>query len=219
MRARVLLADDHQVLTDGLTKLLGQYYDVVATAANGHELISLARQHNPDVIVTDISMPLLNGMDAIRVLKKSGIKSKVLVLTMHSDAALAVEAFRAGASAYVLKHAAGDEIRQAVDTLLRGRVYLSTSFPIDLVTLLADAARHPSQEGPSLTRRQREVLQLVAEGKTMKEVAGLLSISTRTAESYKYEIMRVLGVHTNAELVQYAIRIGMITVAPLHPAA
>ncbi len=214
MRARILLADDHRVLTEGLSKLLGQQYDVVATAENGQQLVALAREHKPDVIVTDISMPLLNGIDALHALKKAGVRSKLLVLTMHADAALAVEAFRAGASGYLLKHAAGDEIRSAVDALMRGRNYLSPSFPVDLISLLAEAARHPGTGGPKLTRRQREVLQLVAEGKTMKEVASILKISTRTAESYKYEIMRTLGIHTSAELIQYAIKIGLIRVSP-----
>jgi DNA-binding NarL/FixJ family response regulator len=118
----------------------------------------------------------------------------------------------------VLKQAAGEELNTAITTAMRGRYYLSSSFPVDLVTLLAEAVRRPNQESPHLTRRQREVLQLVAEGKTMKEVATLLSLSTRTVESYKYEIMRVLGIHTNAQLVQYAIRIGAITVVPIQAA-
>ena len=219
MRARILLADDHKVLTEGLTRLLSQHYDVVATAQTGHELVSMAREHRPDVIVTDISMPLLNGLDALRMLRKAGIRSKFVILTMHMDVSLAVEAFRSGASAYVLKLAAGEEIRSAVEASLSGRTYLSPNFPVDLVSVLAEAARRPLTEGPGLTRRQREVLQLVAEGKTMKEVAAVLSISTRTAESYKYEIMRTLGMHTNAELVQYAIRIGLITVPPIDSAA
>ncbi|HLJ85914.1 MAG TPA: response regulator transcription factor [Candidatus Angelobacter sp.] len=219
MRTRILLADDHKVLNEGLGKLLSQYYDVVATACNGHELMALAKEHNPDVIVTDISMPLLNGMDALRMLKKAGIRSRFVILTMHFDVSLAVEAFRAGASAYVLKQAAAEEIRSAVDAALRGRTYLSSTFPMDLVSVLAEAARRPAGEGPALTRRQREVLQLVAEGKTMKEVATLLCISTRTAESYKYDIMRTLGIHTNAELIQYAIRIGLISVPPIEVAA
>jgi DNA-binding NarL/FixJ family response regulator len=219
MRARILLADDHRVLTEGLTRLLSQNFDIVATAHTGHELVNLAKEHRPDVIVTDVSMPLLNGLDALRMLRKAGMRSKFVILTMHMDVSLAVEAFRSGASAYVLKLAAGEEIRSAVDAAMSGRTYLSPNFPVDLVSVLAEAARRPLTEGPGLTRRQREVLQLVAEGKTMKEVAAVLSISTRTAESYKYEIMRTLGMHTNAELVQYAIRIGLITVPPIDMAA
>jgi DNA-binding NarL/FixJ family response regulator len=215
MRAKILLADDHKVLTEGLSKLLSQQYEVMGTVSNGRELVSAAKEHKPDVIVADISMPLLNGIDAIKMLRKAGVRSKFVMLTMHLDVSLAVQSFRVGASAYVLKSVASDEIRSAVETALRGRTYLSSGFPMDLISVLAEAARRPMSEGPTLTRRQREVLQLVAEGKTMKEVATVLSISTRTAESYKYDIMRVLGMHTNAELVQYAIRIGLITVQPI----
>jgi DNA-binding NarL/FixJ family response regulator len=219
MRAKVLLADHQRILTDGLRKLLEQYYDIVATATNGYELVSMGKELSPDVIVTEISMPLLNGMDAMRALKKSGLRSKFVVLTMHLDMGLAVQAFRAGASAYVLKLGSSEEIHAAMEAALRGRYYLSSAFPADLVTVLAEAARHSDQDGARLSRRQREVLQLVAEGKTMKEVATVLGISTRTAESYKYEMMRSLGIRTSAELVQYAIRIGLISVTPLRSAA
>jgi DNA-binding NarL/FixJ family response regulator len=219
MRSRLLLADHQRILTDGLSKLLDQYYEVVATAANGYELISMGKELSPDVIVTEISMPLLNGLDALRVLKKSGVRCKFVVLTMHMDMGLAVQAFRAGASAYVLKLGSSEEIHAAVEAALHGRYYLSASFPVDLVAVLAEAARHPEEDRARLSRRQREVLQLVAEGKTMKEVATVLGISTRTAESYKYEMMRTLGIRTSAELVQYAIRIGLIAVTPLRSAA
>ena len=215
MRNRVLIADDHRILAEALAKLLSVNYDVIGIASNGRELITLARELNPEIIVLDISMPLLNGMEALRMLRKSGVRGKFVILTMHADVSLASEAFRCGALAFVLKQAAGEELNAAIAAALRGRHYLSSSFPVDLVNLLAEAVRRPSQEGPHLTRRQREVLQLVAEGKTMKEIATLLSLSTRTVESYKYEIMRTLGMHTNAELVQYAIRIGAISVPPI----
>ena len=219
MRPKVLLADHQRILTDGLSKLLEQYYDIVATATNGYELVSLGKELSPDVVVTEISMPLLNGMDAMRALKKAGLRAKFVVLTMHLDMGLAVQAFRTGASAYVLKLGSCEEIHAAVEAALHGRYYLSSAFPADLVTVLAEAARHSDQDGARLSRRQREVLQLVAEGKTMKEVATVLGISTRTAESYKYEMMRSLGIRTSAELVQYAIRIGLIAVTPLRSAA
>src|SRR5215472_12770133 len=137
MRSRLLLADHQRILTDGLSKLLDQFYEVVATAANGYELISLGKELGPDVIVTEISMPLLNGLDALRVLKKSGVRSKFVVLTMHMDMGLAVQAFRAGASAYVLKLGSSEEIHAAVEAALHGRYYLSSAFPADLVTVLA----------------------------------------------------------------------------------
>src|SRR5260370_26653545 len=145
MRARILLADHQRILTDGLSKLLEPYYEVVATAANGYELVSLGKELCPDVIVTEISMPLLNGMDALRLLKKSGARSKFVVLTMHLDMGLAVQAFPTGASAYVLKLASTEEIHAAVEAALHGRYYLSSTFPADLVTVLAEAARHPAQ--------------------------------------------------------------------------
>lgn len=219
MRARILLADHQKILTDGLSKLLEQFYEVVATACNGYELISLAKEMNPDVIVTEISMPLLNGMDALRALKKTGSRAKFVVLTMHLDLGFAVQAFRTGASAYVLKQGSSEQIHAGVEAALHGRYYLSAEFPVDLVTVLAEAARHREEDRTRLSRRQREVLQLVAEGKTMKEVAAVLGISTRTAESYKYEMMRMLGIRTSAELVQYAIQIGLIAVPPLRSAA
>lgn len=219
MRSKLLLADDHKILTEGLATILSQHYDVVATVRNGHELVLLAKKHQPDVIITEISMGLLNAINALQLLRRADVKSKFVVLTMHQDVGLAIEAFRAGVSGYVLKLAGKDEIIAAVESALHGRTYLSAGFPVDLITILAEAARRPAGESLKLTRRQKEVLQLVAEGKTMKEVATVLSISTRTAESYKYEIMHTLGVHTNAELIHHAIRIGLITVPRLESAA
>jgi DNA-binding NarL/FixJ family response regulator len=219
MRQRILLADDHRILTEGLTTLLSQHYDVVATARDGHELVFLAKENNPDVIITEIALRLLNSLDALQILRKAGLKSRFIVLTTHLDIGLAIEAFRAGVSGYVLKVSGKDEVFAAIEGALHGRAYLSAGFPVDLVSILSEAARRPAASGSKLTRRQREVLQLVAEGKTMKEVANILTISTRTAESYKYEIMRTLGVHSNAELVHHAIRIGLITVPKLESAA
>lgn len=218
MRNRVLIADDHRIFAEALGKLLAPSYDVVGLAANGRELVSMAQELNPEIIVLDISMPLLNGMEALRLLRGTGVRGKLIVLTMHADVSLAVEAFRSGASAFVLKQAAAEELNAAIAAASRGKHYLSSAFPVDLVSLLVEAVRRPHQQGPRLTRRQREVLQLVAEGKTMKEAASLLKLSTRTVESYKYEIMHMLGIHTNAELVQYAIRIGAISIEPIQVA-
>jgi DNA-binding NarL/FixJ family response regulator len=199
--------------------MLSPTYDVVGIAANGKELTELAVKLKPNLVLTDLSMPLLNGLDAVQTLTGMGLRSKFIVLTMHVDISLAVLVFRAGASAFVLKTASGDELKEALQTVLRGGCYLSPQFPSDLVTVLAEAARRPLVDrAPQLTPRQREVLQLVAEGKTMKEVATQLNISTRTAESYKYHLMNVLGIRTTAELVQHAIKIGLITVKPLDAA-
>jgi DNA-binding NarL/FixJ family response regulator len=220
MRPTVLIADDHQLFAEGLRSMLSPAYDIVGIASNGRELAELAVRYKPDLVVTDVSMPLLNGLDAVQSLTEMHLRSKFVVLTMHQDMSLAVQVFRAGASAFVLKTASSDEMKEALRAAYRGGFYLSPEFPCDLVTLLAEAARRPaSDQGPQLTRRQREVLQLVAEGKTMKEIAALLNISTRTAESYKYHLMDVLAVRTGADLVQYAIKIGLITIKPFGTAA
>jgi DNA-binding NarL/FixJ family response regulator len=219
MRPTLLIADDHQLFAESLRSMLSPTYDVVGIAANGKELTELAVKLKPNLVLTDLSMPLLNGLDAVQTLTGMGLRSKFIVLTMHVDISLAVLVFRAGASAFVLKTASGDELKEALQTVQRGGCYLSPQFPSDLVSVLAEAARRPLvDKAPQLTPRQREVLQLVAEGKTMKEVASQLNISTRTAESYKYHLMNVLGIRTTAELVQHAIKIGLITVKPLNTA-
>ncbi len=220
MHPSVLIADDHQMFSEALNTLLRPNYDIVGTASNGREMAELATKHKPQVIITDLSMPQMNGLDALISLTKAGMKSKFIILTMHADISLAVEVFRAGASALVLKTSGGDELREALKVVLRGGCYLSPHFPCDLVTLLAEAARRPSSDrGPQITPRQREVLQLLAEGKSMKEIGAHLNLSTRTAESHKYQLMSTLGIKTNAELVQYAIKIGLITVKPLNVSA
>ena len=219
MRPTLLIADDHQLFAESLRSLLSSTYEVVGIASNGKELVELATKLKPTLVMTDLSMPQLNGLDAVQTLTGAGLRSKFIVLTMHTDISLAVLVFRAGASAFVLKTASGDELKEALAVVHRGGCYLSPQFPSDLVSVLAEAARRPLvDKAPQLTPRQREVLQLVAEGKTMKEVASQLNISTRTAESYKYHLMNVLGIRTTAELVQHAIKIGLITVNPLNTA-
>lgn len=219
MRPTLLIADDHQLFAESLRSLLAADYDVVGIAANGRELTELAQKLKPNLVLTDLSMPLLNGLDAVQALAGKGLRTKFIVLTMHVDVSLAVLVFRAGASAFVLKTASGDELKEALRVVHNGGCYLSPQFPSDLVSVLAEAARRPLVDKvPQLTPRQREVLQLVAEGKTMKEVASQLNISTRTAESYKYHLMNVLGIRTTAELVQHAIKIGLISVKPLDTA-
>lgn len=215
MGPTVLIADDHRMFAESLRCLLEGSFDVVGIATNGRELSDLAMELKPSLILTDLSMPLLNGLDAIQGLRDKGLRSKFIVLTMHAEVSLAVLVFRAGASAFLLKSAPGDELKEALRIVHSGGYYLSSQVNCDLLTVLAEAARRPSiEQGPQITRRQREVLKLVAEGKTMKEVADQLKISTRTAESYKYHLMNVLGIRSNAELVQHAIKIGLITVTP-----
>jgi DNA-binding NarL/FixJ family response regulator len=166
------------------------------------------------VIVADISMPLLNGLDAARQLKRDGVTAKIVFLTMHAEAQLAAEAFRAGASGYLLKSSAGEELIAAIHEVIKGHAYVTPLITKDVLSFLMGAARQPDQPAIKLTPRQREVLQLIAEGRTMKEVASILNISARTVESHKYEMMEALGVQTNAELLQYAIKIGLVSVSP-----
>jgi DNA-binding NarL/FixJ family response regulator len=202
----VLLADDHKIVAQGLESLLKDSFTFVGTVSDGRALIEAAARFKPDVVVTDISMPLLNGLDAVRQFRSNGIEAKVVFLTMHADAALAAEAFRAGGSAFLLKQSAGDELVQAIREILQGRAYLTPLIAKDTITVLMEAQKEESK----LTARQREVLQLIAEGKTMKEAAAILHISTRTAETHKYEMMQALGVKTSAELIKYAIRLHLV---------
>jgi DNA-binding NarL/FixJ family response regulator len=202
----VLLADDHKIVAQGLEALLKDSFSFVGTVSDGRALLEAAVRFKPDVVVTDISMPLLNGLDAVRQFRSHGIEAKVVFLTMHADAALAAEAFRAGGSAFLLKQSAGDELVQAIREILQGRAYLTPLIAKDTITVLMEAQKEENK----LTPRQREVLQLIAEGKTMKEAAGILHISTRTAETHKYEMMQVLGVKTTAELIKHAIRLHLV---------
>jgi DNA-binding NarL/FixJ family response regulator len=209
-KPRVLIADDHAIVADGLYLLLRDEFDVVGAARDGSELLELATQTRPDVIVTDISMPSLNGIDAIRQMRTGGCTAKFIVLTQHKDANVAAEAFRVGASGFVLKHAAGQELADAIREVVQGRSYLTPLIAKDLIGLLLDTQPQDNSNDGKLTVRQRETLQLFAEGRTAKEVAASLGISTRTAEGHKYEIMSILGAKTSAELVQHAIRLGLI---------
>jgi len=209
-KTRVLLADDHTVVAQALESLLKESYELVGVVHDGRALVSAVETLQPDVIVTDISMPLLNGLDAIRQIKARHPHAKILVLTMHRETQLAAEAFRAGASGYMLKVSPAEELITAIGQVAQGRAYVTTLLSKDLIALLMEAGGRPRSDESPLTPRQREVLQLVAEGKTMKEVADVLNISPRTAESHKYEIMQVLGVQTTAELVQHAIRLKLI---------
>src|SRR5499433_2836843 len=213
-KTRVLLADDHTIVAEGLRSLLEDEFEFVGAVSDGRALLDAAQKLKPDVIVADISMPLLNGLDAVRQLKREGVTAKIVFLTMHAEAQLAAEAFRAGASGYLLKSSAGEELITAIHEVVKGRAYVTPLITKDVLNFLMGAARQPDQPSVNLTPRQREVLQLVAEGRTMKEIASVLNISTRTVESHKYEMMEALGVQTNAELVQYAIKIGLVTISP-----
>jgi DNA-binding NarL/FixJ family response regulator len=209
-RTRLLLADDHALVAQGLEALLRDSFELVGIVHDGRALLDAVETLRPDVILTDISMPLLNGLDAIRQIRERRPDAKIIVLTMHRETQLAVDAFRAGASGYMLKISPAEELISAIQEVARGRAYVTTLLSKDLITVLLEAGGHSQADGSPLTARQREVLQLIAEGKTMKEVAAVLHISPRTAESHKYEIMQALGVETTAKLVQCAIRLKLI---------
>jgi DNA-binding NarL/FixJ family response regulator len=208
-RTRVVLADDHAVVAQGLSELLKDSFDLLEVVHDGHALLDAADRLRPDVVVTDISMPLLNGLEAIRQIRARHPEIKIVVLTMHADTQTAVSAFRAGAQGYVVKVSPEQEFTEAIEQVAQGRAYISPLVAKELIDVLLEAG-NAGPERARLTVRQREVLQLIAEGKTMKEVASVLKISPRTAESHKYEIMQVLGVDNTAALVQYAVRAGLV---------
>lgn len=206
-RPRILLADDHRMVAQGLQSLLSESFELVGTAADGREMVALTRALRPDAVVADVSMPVLNGLDAITQLVAEGVSSKFLVLTMHAERQIALAALRAGASAYILKQSAGEELVEAIRAVLDGQVYVTPLLGEDPKSLLSEA-RSPGWTA-GLTPRRREVLRLIAEGKTMKEIGIALQVSTRTVESHKYELMRAIGARTTADLIQYAVRIGL----------
>lgn len=209
-KTRVLLADDHVVVANGLRELLKDSFDMVGIVHDGRALVDAAERLHPDVVVTDISMPLLNGLDAIRQIKSQNPGIKAVVLTMHGDIQTVVSAFRAGARGYVLKTSPEEEFIAAIEQVAKGFAFVPPQMTSNLIDVLI-AARSPEEDSTEqLTARQREVLQLIAEGRTMKEVASILHISPRTAESHKYEMMQVLGVNSTAQLIQYALRLKLI---------
>jgi DNA-binding NarL/FixJ family response regulator len=207
-RPTVLLADDHAIVTEGLMGLLKEQFDVVGAVGDGRLLVATAKRLRPDVIVTDISMPGLSGLDALRQLRTERITSRVIVLTMHADPELAADVMRAGAAGYLLKHAAGDELVMAMHEVLQGHVYLTPAMTKDVLERLTAP---PGPPQTPLTPRQREVLRLIAEGRRMKEIAAALQLSTRTVETHKYDMMQTLGVQSTAELVRYAIQHGLVS--------
>jgi len=207
-KKRILLADDHKIITDSLKNILEPTYEVVGMVEDGHELLREAARLLPDVLIVDISMPKLNGLEAVRQIKKEGIGSKVIFLTMHPDITYATNALEAGALGYVLKHSAHSELLQAVEQVLLGKTFITEKIAKELENV-PHTRRDPIRK---LSSRQREVLQLLAEGKSAKEVAEILCISPRTVEFHKYKIMEELGMSSSAELVQYSIKHGIINI-------
>jgi DNA-binding NarL/FixJ family response regulator len=207
---RILIADDHTLVAEACRKLLESDYEVVATVGDGRALVRAVAELRPQLIIVDVSMPLLNGLDAGQQAKELLPSVKLIFLTMNHDADLAAEAFRRGASGYLLKTCAASELTVAVREVLRGKSYLSPVIAKETVDFLLRQDKKLVDEADRLTERQREVLQLLAEGKCMKEVASVLNVTTRTVAFHKYRIMEVLNIRTNAELVQYAIRTHLI---------
>ena len=210
-RPRVLLADDHRLLREAFARLLESGCEVVGTVADGRALLAAAVELRPDIVVLDIAMPLLNGLDAARQLRRSMPDIKMIFLTVSEDPDLAAQAFQAGASGYLLKNSAASELLQAIQEVSQGRSYVT---PLATEGLLANFLRQPdsAKKTAELSPRQREVLQLLAEGHTMKHIARLLKITPRTVAFHKYSIMEALGVKSNAQLVQFAIKQHIVSV-------
>jgi DNA-binding NarL/FixJ family response regulator len=210
-RPRVLLADDHKMLVDALKGLVEPRCEVVGSATDGRALLKSAEKLQPDIIVLDVAMPELNGLDAGRQLKQKMPGVKLIFMTMNEDPYLVGEAFRSGASAFLLKKAAGDELSEAIDRVLKGGSYVTPSAAKGMSKI---SLRNPKdrEHTPEPTARQREVIQLLAEGRSMKEVASVLHITKRTVAAHKYAVMELLQIKSNAELVQYAIKHRIISV-------
>jgi DNA-binding NarL/FixJ family response regulator len=207
VRKKLLLADDHRVLLDVLIPVLRKDFEIAGIVGDGRTMLEMARQHRPDIVLADISLPLLNGIDAARAIGKELPFTRVIFFTMYGDVSLVEEAFRAGAKGFVLKVAGMLELLHALNTVARGETYITPMIAGDVVsTLLTNRSPGECPE-TKLTSRQRQTLQLIAEGKTMKEAASLMQISKRTVETHKYEVMRKFGLQSTAALVRYALRI------------
>ena len=205
-KPRLLLADDHALLLDGLRKLLEPEYELIGTVADGRAAVSAYEELQPDLLIMDIGLPLLNGIEAARQVKRTNPNARILFVTMQTDRAYVQEAFRAGASGYMLKHAAVRELVEAIRTVLRGQFYVSPNLTPHSGDTPFDPNKNPTNLfGSELTPRQREVLQLIAEGKSMKEIGSILNISVRTVEFHKNSLMQELGLRTTAELTRYAL--------------
>lgn len=208
-RSRIILADDHNLLLDAFRLILEPHFDVVATFANGKALLEGAREFDPDVIVSDIAMPVMNGLSAGQRIKQILPKVKLIFLTVNDDPDLAAEAFRSGASGYLVKNVAASELVHAIREVLQGRSYLTPLITKDMIgALIGNSTRRKTLD--DLTLRQKEVLQLLAEGHSMKEAAHLLHLAPRTVAFHKYTLMNQLRLKNNAELMQFAMRSAIV---------
>ncbi|MDF0650676.1 MAG: response regulator transcription factor [Nitrospira sp.] len=214
-RPRILMADDHAIVLAGLRNLVEAEGEVVGMVEDGRALVEAAQQLRPDIVLLDISMPLLNGLDAARQISKLVPESKLIFLTMHASPTYATEAFKAGASGYLIKRSAAAELKQAIQAVMQGQHYMTPLITKEVLAATIQSTENPPSKPMvnSLTQRQREVLQLVAEGKPTKDIASLLNISVKTVEFHKFRIMSELNLHSTAELIKYAIAQGLVSVS------
>lgn len=208
-RPRVLLADDHMLVIDGLRRILEPECEIVGAVEDGRALLAAAVELKPDIVLLDISMPLLNGVEAARMLRKTLPATKLIFVTMHADATYVTGAFRAGASGYVLKRCASMELVSAIQQVLKGRTYITPLVRKDVLGDAPGSPLWPGEENGELTARQREVVQLVAEGHPLKEIATILNVSVKTVTFHKSNVMRRLGLRSTAELTKYALEHGL----------
>jgi DNA-binding NarL/FixJ family response regulator len=209
-RPRVLLADDHRMVSEGLKSLLTDEFELVGMVEDGRAMVAAAKKLHPDVIVSDIAMPYLNGIDAMARLKKDNPDIKVVFLTMHQNAAYARRALEAGALGFVLKHSAPAELVMAIQAAMKGKTFISPSLAGEVLQVVQKG--QTTELAESITPRQREILQLLAGGQSAKEIAETLAISARTVEFHKYQMMEAHGLHSSAELVHLAIKHGIVTI-------
>ena len=205
-RPRIILADDHRMFAEGLTKLRQADHEVVAVVEDGHALVAAVREHRPDVVVADISMPGLNGIEAARQILEDDQDTAIVLLTMHADVSYATAALDAGVLGYVLKQSEPEELSRAIGEALRGRVHVA---PVIAADVFRARRRGLAVKRPDLTTRQREILRLLAQGLLAKQIGSELSLSRKTVEYHKYRMMDLLGVQTTAELIQYAVKHGI----------
>jgi DNA-binding NarL/FixJ family response regulator len=209
-KIRVLLGDDHALILDGIRATLQLHFDVVGQATDGKALVAAAERLKPDLIVLDISMPLLNGFESARRIKATLPSTKLIFLSQHLNPAYLKQALKVGASGYVLKSGATEELQKAIAVVLRGQTYITPSFGDDVIARLWDRSGEVNNESEELTERQREIVQLIVEGRANKEIADLLHLSIKTIEFHRARIMTKLGVHTVAELTKIALQQGLI---------
>jgi DNA-binding NarL/FixJ family response regulator len=207
---RVLIADDHRIVGEGIKLLLGEEFDLVGVVEDGRSMVSACRELKPDVVVADIAMPHMNGIDAMALLKKESPHIKFVILTMQSNSAYARRAIEAGAHGYVLKHSAATELFLAVRAAVKGQIFVSPAIANELLGHHRISGQMHSQR--QLTTRQREIVQLFAEGRSAKEIAAVLNISSRTVEFHKYQIMEQHGLHNTAELIHFALKHDLATI-------